>query len=80
MKRGVPTVRHSNAKVHWLIDFIRKERVRQGIPLVALSLSISPCQSTMSNYERGAASLVSLRTLERALDVLGYKLHIRKKE
>ncbi len=78
-KGGVPAIRHSTHPAHWIVEFIREERVRQQITQGALSLMVSPSRSTVSNYECGYCSLIGVYTVERILAALGYRLSIEKK-
>lgn len=70
---------HGTLRVHWIPDFIRQERVRQGLTLVALSEKLGMANRHLSNYETGHYSIRAVHTLERILAALGYELHIRKK-
>lgn len=77
---GKGFLRHSSNRVHWIPDFIRRERVRQGLTLSTLAYKVNARASHISNYETGCYSIRAVLMLERILAALGYELHIRKKD
>lgn len=70
---------HCTYRVHWIADFARRERVRQGLTQVVLSKKIGFPSKHLSGYETGFYTIRAVYALERVLDGLGYELHIRKK-
>ncbi len=75
---GVP--RHSENKVGFIIDFIRRERVKQGLSQLELADLAGVSTVTLSHYETGARPAVAVKIVERLLDVLDYELDIHLKE
>ncbi len=73
-----PPVAHSKYKVHWVMDFLRAERVRQGLSQQTLAAKAEMFTSALGQYETGRCSLPGLRKIERVLLALGYKLTIQK--
>lgn len=69
---------HSPNKVHWIMDFIRNERVRQELTQDALSVKTNMCNSSVSGYETGHNSIRTIFAIERILNILGYKLKIER--
>lgn len=69
----------STKKAHWIPEFIRKERVKQGLAQAVLGKKLGMPASQVSNYETGHYSLRAIYTLESILEVLGYKLQIQKR-
>ena len=80
LQRGRP-LNHSTHKVHWIVDFIRRERVQQKLSQDALGRSLGSTirGHHISNYECGYYSTRTLFSLERILNALGHELHIRRK-
>lgn len=73
------TINHSTKKVHWIIEFMREERVRQGLTQEEVCQNIvGHPQNSLSNYETGHYSLRTIFALEQILGALGYKLYIEK--
>ena len=79
MPRYRPIIKHSAAHVHWIADFIRRERVRKKLSQLTLSIDADVSPGTLGHYEGGHTTLASLFQLEKILATLGYELHIRKK-
>ena len=77
---GAPEIRHSHVHVHWIIKFLREERVRQRLTQEKLAFELSISKASLSQYEAGLYKSSSLRRLEQWLAYLGYKLIIEKKE
>lgn len=78
LQRGRP-VGHSVHKVHWIVDFIRRERVEQKLSQRTLSRKAGDNNRNVSNYECGYYSAGSVFALERIINALGHELHIRRK-
>lgn len=70
---------HSTNKVHWIPEFIRKERVRQGLTQKVLSDDLGLPDTLIAKYETGALSIRAVLTLEKILHALGYELRIHKR-
>jgi len=71
---------HSTNKVHWIPDFIRKERVRQGLTQAALSKELGKFPARhIAKYETGVHSVPAVYALEKILYALGYELRIHKR-
>lgn len=71
---------HSNKKVHWIVDFIRQERVRQGLSQETLGRRIGEGHQNISSYEAGYYGIRAVLTVERILNALGYELRIHKRK
>lgn len=80
LQRGRP-VAHSARKVHWIVDFIRRERVQQKLSQDELGRALGHSRGGhhLSNYESGYYSIRVVFALERILNALGHELHIRRK-
>ena len=69
---------HGTHKVHWIPDFIRQERVQQGLTLVDLANKVGVLDRHISKYETGYFSIRAVFMLEKILAALGYELRIHK--
>ena len=70
---------HSKRKVHWVVEFIREERTRQGLTQLELSEKIGArSRGGISNYESGYYTTRAIFVLDRMLTALGFELHIRR--
>ena len=75
-----PKPSHSLNKVHWIPDFIRKERVRQGLTQTVLSKELEGFPARhIAKYETGVHSIPAVYALEKILHALGYELRIHKR-
>ncbi len=74
-----PSPFHSTNKVHWIAEFIRKERVKQALGQIALGKITGLSTQQISNYETGHYSLRAIVTLERIIHALGHELKIQKR-
>lgn len=74
---GKPSLRHSTRKVHWIIDFIRRERVHQKTPQLKFAYEADVAPSTHAYYECGRNNPASLVAVEKLLDALGYDIVLR---
>ncbi len=70
---------HSTNKVHWIPEFIRKERVRQGLTQRVLADNLGSPDTLIAKYENGALSIRAVLALEKILHALGYELRIHKR-
>ena len=73
-----PKPHHSKHKVHWIMDFAREERVRQGLTQTDFSETIEFTMGHLSNYETGYYTVRAIYAVERILNGLGYHLRIHK--
>lgn len=74
-----PSPFHSTNKVHWIAEFIRKERVRQYLTQTELGERVSSSAKYISSYETGYYSIRAVYALERIIHALGYELQIQKR-
>lgn len=77
--RYKPPIAHSNNKVHWIVAFMRCERVAQNLTHQALEDISNISRGSIGQYETGNTKFTSLHRLEKLLNVLGYELVIRSK-
>lgn len=77
--RHKPPIIHSNNKVHWIVDFLRRERVAQNLTHEALEDISNISRGSIGQYETGQTKFISLYRLEKLLNVLGYEFIIRPK-
>lgn len=70
----------SDNPVHWVIDLIRKWRVKQRIGYKEFAKRITLRSHTgWHNYEVGHTKLSQFYFIETILDNMGYELIVRKK-
>lgn len=74
-----PPITHSNNKVHWIVNFMRCERVAQNLTHQALEDISNISRGSIGQYETGNTKFTSLHRLEKLLNVLGYELIIQPK-
>ena len=72
-------VRHSKHRVHWLPEFIRQERVKQGLSQRALANQAGGDAKSVSNFKTGYYKIGVVFAMERILAVLGYALIVQRK-
>ena len=72
-------VRHSEHRVHWLPEFIRQERVKQGLSQRTLASRVGADAKSVSNFETGYYTIGVVFAMERMLVVLGYTLTVQRK-
>ena len=70
---------HSTNKVHWIPEFIREERVRQGLPQKDLGRKLGFQANHITHYETGYYTIRAVYALEKILHELGYELRIHKR-
>ena len=70
-------IKHSDRPVHWIIDFLRKQRVKNQLTMMELADVLGVSHSTWSTYET-VRKFSTFRQLERALHFFGYKLSITR--
>ena len=74
-----PSPFHSTNKVHWITEFIRKERVKQHLTQTELGKKVNSSGKYISGYETGYCSIRAVYALERILHALGHESKIQKR-
>lgn len=75
-----PSPFHSTNKVHWIVKFIRDERVRQNLSQTALGERFGSSAKCISSYETGYCSVRAIYALEKIIHALGHELKIQKRK